>query len=151
MRIKKSGIETEFSKLDDLLLNIYEQQKSKTNDAIQPLKMNQRFIAEETQPISMERQSEICNKSCKSGRYQVKEENPVETTLHIQSQYEKMNHEGFYIKAKSQETERQSGDTGNLDRNICVMLKFTELPKIRGITLTLIWMGFLGACFEVGG
>ena len=45
--------------------------------------MNQRFIAEETQPISMERQSEICNKSCKSGRYQVKEENPVETTLHI--------------------------------------------------------------------
>ena len=34
MRIKKSGIETEFSKLDDLLLNIYEQQKSKNNDAI---------------------------------------------------------------------------------------------------------------------
>ena len=39
------------------------------------------------------------------------------------------------IKSKSQETERQSGNTCRLSRNLYVMLKFTERPKTPGITL----------------
>ena len=38
------------------------------------------------------------------------------------------------ILVQSQETERQSGNTGRLNGDLCVVLKFTERPKTTGIT-----------------
>ena len=39
-----------------------------------------------------------------------------------------------FNKTWSQETERQSGSTGCLNRNLCLVLKFTERPKTPGMT-----------------
>ena len=41
----------------------------------------------------------------------------------------------FRDKPKSQETEKESGNTGRLNRNLYIMLKFGQRPKTPGITL----------------
>ena len=46
----------------------------------------------------------------------------------------------FVLKAQSQEMERQSGNTSRLNRNLYIMLKFTERPKTLGITLKKTWL-----------
>ena len=40
----------------------------------------------------------------------------------------------FFVNVNIVIRNRQSGNTGRLNRNLCVMLKFTERPKTPGMT-----------------
>ena len=51
---------------------------------------------------------------------------------------------------QSEEMERQSGNTGRLNTNLYVMLKFTKQPRALGITSKKTWLLLKGInCFQV--
>ena len=56
----------------------------------------------------------------------------------------------FVFKVQSQETERYSGNTGHLTRNLYIMLKFTKRRKTLVITSIITWLYLKEiSCFQV--